>query len=226
MLLTTSPLLLLFFNPIPVQAQTTPLSFRTTEPARGAGECTGTPNARLTLQGQGAIDSGGKHGKITGGAFQIVDSSSDGQILYNGSIQSGQFSNDSSGESLNLESTLEYVSNPKCGVTGGGLNIVTSCNTGDDTILLGREAGAFGIFSGPVECTSSQGEGATEDSKQSSSTTAGSSQEHDGDRDGIPDSSDRCTHNSNHRCFKEDTSIHQEQQPSSSSSGTANQTKG
>jgi hypothetical protein len=37
---------------------------------------------------------------------------------------------------------------------------------------------------------------------------AGSSQDSDdGDGDGIPDSSDRCTHNSNPRCFKEgDTS--------------------
>jgi hypothetical protein len=33
------------------------------------------------------------------------------------------------------------------------------------------------------------------------------SRDGDGDGDGIPDSSDRCTHNSNPRCFKEgDTS--------------------
>jgi hypothetical protein len=71
-------------SPVSAQAQTTtaPLSFRTTEPARGGGECAGTTDARLTFQGQGTIDSdNNKHGTITGGTFQITNSSSsDGQI--------------------------------------------------------------------------------------------------------------------------------------------------
>jgi hypothetical protein len=50
--------------------------------------------------------------------------------------------------------------------------------------------------------------------------TAGTRQGGDED-DGIPDSNDRCTHNSNHRCFKEDTASQQQ----SSSIGTGNQTR-
>ena len=60
-----------------------------------------------------------------------------------------------------------------------------------------------GHFQGPVEC-SPQGGNTTTNQQQSSSMTAGSSQEHDGDGDGIPDSTDRCANNSNTRCFKEE----------------------
>ena len=114
LLLLASPLAL--FNLVPVQAQTTTttLSFRTTQPASGGSGCAGTTDATLTLQGQGTLDSdNSKHGKITGGTFQIINSSSssDGQILYSGSIQSGQYFNESSGGNLDLESTLEHVSN-------------------------------------------------------------------------------------------------------------------
>ena len=45
-------------------------------------------------------------------------------------------------------------------------------------------------------------------------------QSRDSDGDGIPDSSDRCTHNSNPRCFKEDTTTQ-----SSSTSMAGNQTR-
>src|SRR5215212_1340452 len=96
--------------------------------------------------------------------------------------------------SLELESTLERVSNTKCGNIGNDMNIVTSCDTSDDTILLG-ELGAFGIFNGDVECSSSsssqEGRGGGDTTIQSSSMAAGTSQ--DGDSDGIPDSSDKCT---------------------------------
>src|SRR5215212_6481851 len=106
--------------------------------------------------------------------------------------------------SLELESTLERVSNTKCSNIGNDMNIVTSCDTSDDTILLG-ELGAFGIFNGDVECSSSssqEGRGGADTTTQSS-TMAGTSQ--DGDSDGIPDSSDKCTHSSNPRCFKDVT---------------------
>jgi len=84
------------------------------------------------------------------------------------------------------------------------MNIVTSCDTSDDTILLG-ELGVFGIFNGDVECSSSsqEGRGGGDTTTQSSSMAAGSSQ--GGDRDGVPDSSDKCTHSSNPRCFKDVT---------------------
>jgi hypothetical protein len=57
-------------------------------------------------------------------------------------------------------------------------------------------------FQGPVGCPPppplTQGGGNT---TATQSMAAGRSQDSDGD--GIPDSSDRCTHNSNPRCFKE-----------------------
>ena len=53
-------------------------------------------------------------------------------------------------------------------------------------------------FEGPVECSSSsQGGGDT------AYSMTGSSQERDSDGDGIPDSSDRRTSNSNQGCYKE-----------------------
>jgi hypothetical protein len=70
----------------------------------------------------------------------------------------------------------------------------------------------------------SKGEGNTASS--SSMTGTNTTQNRDSDGDGIPDSSDKCTHNSNLRCFKEgDTSgtTTQQEQPSSSIAG--NQTR-
>ena len=78
-----------------------------------------------------------------------------------------------------------------------------------------------GVFSGAVECSPSEGGGDTTAQSSSPSSLTGSSQgtdrgsssnrtdsssnSKDGDSDGIPDSSDKCPHNSHHRCFKEDT---------------------
>ncbi|MFL6522783.1 MAG: hypothetical protein ACJ71B_04815 [Nitrososphaera sp.] len=52
-------------------------------------------------------------------------------------------------------------------------------------------------YYGTVECSSSQGGGNT------ASSITGTAQDSDGD--GISDSSDRCIHISNPRCFKEAT---------------------
>ena len=84
-----------------------------------------------------------------------------------------------------------------------GIQIVifTSCSTSasnDIGVENPNIVQDIGDFSGPVECSSSQGGG--EDTTQS--MAAGNSQ--DGDSDGIPDSTDRCAHNSNPRCFKGD----------------------
>ena len=79
--------------------------------------------------------------------------------------------------------------------------IFTSCSTSasnDIGVENPNIVQDIGDFSGPVECSSSQGGG--EDTTQS--MAAGNSQDDDGD--GIPDSTDRCTHNSNPRCFKGD----------------------
>jgi hypothetical protein len=74
-------------------------------------------------------------------------------------------------------------------------------------------------FEGAVEC-SSQGEGNTTTAQQSSSSGTTTSTTQDSDRDGIPDSSDKCTHNSNPRCFKEGDTTTQ-----SSTSMGGNQTR-
>ena len=81
-----------------------------------------------------------------------------------------------------------------CAAIGDSLSITTSCSTADYNSIdvSGSTVDDFGDFRDAVEC-SSQGGG----SKQftSSSSMTGTAQDSDGD--GIPDSSDRCTHNSN-----------------------------
>jgi hypothetical protein len=66
-------------------------------------------------------------------------------------------------------------------------------------------------------------------SSPSSSMTGTTTTTQDSDGDGIPDSSDKCIHNSNQRCFKEGnstTTTHEQEQPPSTSSNnrTGNQT--
>ena len=45
--------------------------------------------------------------------------------------------------------------------------------------------------------------GTIQDRDSSNRSSSSDTESRDGDGDGIPDSSDRCTHNSNPRCFKE-----------------------
>jgi len=90
---------------------------------------------------------------------------------------------------------------------GGNIQILTSCSTSaSNSIRVLTPQGDLGDFSGPVEC-SSQGGGNNTTQESTSSMASGSSQDSDSDEDGdgIPDSSDRCTHDSNPRCYKEDT---------------------
>ena len=211
------------------------LTFKTAEPAEGGVQCSQT-SAMLTFDAQGTPSSSNpQRVDITGGTFQISDSR-DRQILYSGNITSGRFANISSsggGGSLIMYTRVNHVPNgtPTCASIGDTLTIDTgACSTSNvnpiDVGILGGTADSFGSFHGAVECSSSQGGGNT----TSSSSMTGSSQ--DGDKDGIPDSSDRCTHNSNPRCFKEgDTSTtttststnQQQEQPSSNRTG--NQTR-
>ena len=118
------------------------------------------------------------------------------------------------------------LSNPSNGdkitiVGSGGSLILTSCSTSASNNIEITPAGDS--YSGPVECSNQGGGGNTTSSSMTGTTT-----KQDSDGDGIPDSSDNCTHNSNPRCFKEgDTSstTTSEQQPSSSSSSSGNQTR-
>jgi hypothetical protein len=222
MLLLASPLVLSNFLLQPVQAQTA-MSFRTPTPAEGTmsespieGE-----EATLTFDAQGTrlvtpykLD--------TNGAYQIT-SKQDGKILLSGSLPTVQgccLTNDSStGKPIHL------LGEP----VGAGILISTSCSTlatnHIDVLRLGPSAGDIAHFQGPVECSSQGGNTTTNQQEYSSSSMTGSSQDSDGD--GIPDSSDKCTHNSNHRCFKEGdtTTTTSTDQPQSSSNGNGNQTR-
>ena len=193
MLLLASPVLPPLSNPLllqPVQAQSN-LSFRTPIPANGTMTETGD-DARLTFDAQGGTFLT-RDRLETNGTFQIT-SRDGGQILYSGSVfrvQGCCLTNPSSGEKISL--------------IADNIEIFTSCSTlanNDISVLSAPNGQDVGDFNGPVECSSKGG-----DTTQQSSTTATTTQDSDGD--GIPDSSDRCTHNSNHRCFKEDTTTQQ-----------------
>ena len=84
-----------------------------------------------------------------------------------------------------LETGVQFAMLSEC--SGNSLNDI-SINYADNGI-------EFGDFKGAVEC-SSQGGGNT------ARSMTGTTQDSDGD--GIPDSSDNCTHNSNPRCYKEE----------------------
>jgi hypothetical protein len=173
----------------PVQAQTS-MTFRTTQPAITTDPNTGL-KFTLTFAAQGTMSSSNpQSGSITEGTFQI-SSEQDGKIATSGHISQGQFSNSSSGASISMVSTV--VKGPDT----YHYTIITDCSkSNDNKIIVEIEGGPRPEYSGPVECSSSQGGGNTASSMTGTPTQ-------DGDGDGIPESSDRCTHNSNPRCFKE-----------------------
>ena len=209
LLLLTSPVILSNFLQ-PVQAQNN-FSFRTTPPVDGTVECTST-SAMLTFDAQGTPSSSNpQRVDITGGTFQINDKG-DRQILYSGNIHSGIFNNGSGGGgTLILNAAVNHIPNgtSTCASTGNTLTIDTFCSTSNgntiDIGFLGKSPNNFGIFHGAVDCTSQGGGGITTQQSSSSSTGTTTTTTQDRDRDGIPDSADRCTHTSNPRCFKEGT---------------------
>jgi hypothetical protein len=215
LLLLASPLIPLS-NPLLQSAQAqTNLRFSTPIPANGTDSTQG--NA-LTFDAQGETFISSERLEANG-TYQITDSSS-GQVLSSGSISRVQgccLSNPSNGDKITI------LAGP------GNTQILTSCSTSasNNIDILPGDLG----YSGPVECSSSsssssQGGNSTAQPSSSSPVTGAATQQ-DSDGDGIPDSSDKCTHNSNPRCFKEgDTSstTTQQEQPSSSNR-TGNQTR-
>ena len=174
------------------------MNFRTPIPASGTMSKTPNINATLTIDVHGTrlVNS---EKLDTNGAYKIT-SNRDGPILLSGPIAQVEgcclTNNRSSGKPIRL------IDDP----SGPHILISTPCSTSatnhiDVTNLISEDDD--GHFQGPVEC-SPQGGNTTTNQQSSSSMTAGSSQEHDGDRDGIPDSSDRCASNSNQRCYKEE----------------------
>ena len=217
LMLLASPLALFNILLQPVQAQSN-LSFRTPTPASGTVNVPYVA-ASITFDAQGETFEGpDKLG--TNGTFQITSGS--GQILYGGSVfrvqaNSGFANVNNSGKPIIV---FGDVTKPK---PQGTIEISTSCSTSASNDISVMN---IGDFKGPVECSSSQGGGNT---TTSSSITGTTTTTQDSDGDGIPDSSDKCIHNSNQRCFKEGnstTTTHEQEQPPSTSSNdrTGNQT--
>jgi hypothetical protein len=198
-LLLSSTLVLFNLLLQPVLAQSSTLSFRTTQTGADGSLCT-HDDARLTFDAQGtASSSNPQHVDITSGTFQVTNSS--GGILYSGNILTGSFTNNTSGGSLGLTYGVNRVpSGPTCVSTEHELLIDTGCSTTNFNDITTRSSAGniFGDFTGAVEC--SQGGGG--DTTQSSMTgTAQGSDSKDGDGDGISDSSDKCVNHSNPRCY-------------------------
>jgi hypothetical protein len=228
LLLLASPLALSNVLLQPVQATTTlPTSMQTHNPVKLGRSCS-TANATLTFEAKGNGQT------LTNGTFQITDSNS-GQILWSGDLYRA--------ESLGEDILLVYGVDgnvPVCGIgSGDGLQIQTGC--GVNIIEFSTDGGDFRQASAEVDCELPHHTTTAQQPSSSTSMTAGTTtttqQDRDGDGDGIPDSSDKCTHNSNPRCFKEGgdtsgTTTTPEQQPSStspsspsSSSSSGNQTR-
>ena len=184
MMLLSSPLLLPLSNPLlqPVQAQTT-LSFRTPIPANGTATEPNVPNvnASISFDAQGGTFVN-PYKLEANGTFQITDSSS-GQILYSGyftrvQADSGFANVSNSGKQIIVFGDL-IKPKPQEGIQ---IVIFTSCSTSasndigvENPINIAQD---IGDFSGPVECSSSQGGGDT--TAQPSSSLTGTTQ--DGDR--------------------------------------------
>jgi hypothetical protein len=135
-MLLSSPLIL--FNLLQtIQAQTTPLSSRTTEPADGADRCTRI-TTKITFDAKRtASPSRPQIADITGGTFQTTYNH-DGQILYSGKFYAGRFTNNSETLYCTLKQmrlqTILLVALLKVTTLEYNLNF-TSCSTSDTNTI-------------------------------------------------------------------------------------------
>ena len=231
LVLLASPVLP-FSNPLllqPVQAQSNvDASIGTAAPSSGNDNCLATSPA-ITFDANGTASSSGDL-KITSGTFTVTSNGE--QTSYSGNINNGTFeSNDEGGAELTFKGTVEHISTSTLNckmIQGYTYQIFTSCSLVNTPVYIytsyfdqSNNQFQVGQFQGVVECSPLPGEGSTQPSSSESTTgTTTQSRDSDEDRDGIPDSSDRCTHNSNPRCFKEGeattiTTTTTQQQPSS-----------
>jgi hypothetical protein len=203
----------------------TSMSFKTTQLAYGNLNIPSRASASLTFDAQGtASSSDPTEARITNGTFQVTG-------VVDGSIVSGTFTNETRGGVLSMIGTVDVVhncpTNPCVLEKGTQFGIITGCSVNSvpsSISMFYTDSGIdFGDFNGAVECSS---HGDTTHSSMAGSTQDREIGNRDSDGDGIPDSSDRCAHNSNQRCYKEgDTSNTTQQQSSSSSNRTGNQTR-
>jgi hypothetical protein len=233
-LMLASPLLFNFLLQ-PAQASQSISGARTQAPVDGTLSCGGGANpidAKLTFTVQGtSIDNTWYN--LHNGTFQLTNSSN-GQILYSysGGNQAGGY--------ISIDNRYTWTIVPGFGLDGGKflcgdnsitMYVTTTCNGEFETITISRGTGGhpIGNFTNAVIQCGDFGDGDTTTAQQPSSSspmTATTTQDsnrdsRDSDGDGIPDSSDSCTHNSNPRCYKEGDTTTQ----SSSTSMAGNQTR-
>jgi hypothetical protein len=227
LMLLSSPQL---FKPLPIQAsESNSASMQTAAPADGT-VCPSSTVAKIVFDAEGTYSSPYREFTNIRGSFQIYsDAGGNFTQLYGGNIDGAAFIPTRAGLSLELTGALEgNYNNTTCVPTGSyQIQIVTPCGN-PAPITVNLENKPLGDFNGRVGCDPPP--------SQSSSMAAGTTQDRDGDSDGIPDSSDNCPNHSHHRCFKEGdsntttttstSSTDQQQQsssppPSSSMAGTA-----
>ena len=187
-MLLTSTLLLSNTLLQPAQATTiVPTSMQTRNPVKLGTSCSDA-NATLTFEAKGNGET------LTNGTFRIANGSS-GQILWRGDL----FRANSEEGVILLDYGVDG-NGPVCGIgSGNALEIQTGCEF--TTIELTTDGGDIRRFPAVVDCEFPSD--TTAQPSSSSSPMTGTTTSQDSDRDGIPDSSDRCTHNSNQRCYKE-----------------------
>jgi hypothetical protein len=221
LMLLASPLSL--FNILqPVQAQTT-MSFKTPQPVISEDG-----SLVLTLDAQGTLTRNFSGYQPMSGTFQL-NSTSEGSIKNSGDIERGRLSNNSEGVVLIVlvasdSSIIEiYCSTSDHNViTYEGLQFqgAVECNTGGDTTAQPSSSSSQGGGNTTTTHTAQPSSSLTGSSQGADRGSSSSSNSKDSDSDGIPDSSDKCTHNSNPRCFKEgDTRTTQQQPPSTTRTG-------
>lgn len=149
LLLASTPMLLLSnFLLQPVQAQTTPMTFKTPTPA-SSGD-----SLMLTFDAQGSYPSSSNQWTVTNGTFVFTITGK----TRNGEIHSGIFNHQSFGPYLDMVGQVKGIDL--------FYNIVISCSSSNSnhiTVTIHGPRGERNSFDayGPVECSSKAGDTST-----------------------------------------------------------------